>query len=761
MRIMNSEQIRKMVSEMTLEEKAGLCSGEDFWHTKGIERLGVPQMMVSDGPHGLRKQDMEADHLGVNDSIKAVCFPAGCGAATSFNRDLIYEMGQILGSECVSEGVGVLLGPAVNIKRSPLCGRNFEYYSEDPYLASEIAASHINGVQSRNVGTSIKHFMANSQETRRMSVDEEIDERALHEIYLRVFEGAVRKSKPWTVMSSYNKVNGKYVGENYEYMTEELRDKWGFDGFVMSDWGAVGDRVEGLKAGLDLEMPSSHGVRDKLIAEAVRSGELDEAVLDKACERILDIVFRSQDTDGQKTDFMEDHEKAAHIAEETIVLLKNEGEVLPLKKSAKIAFIGKYAKQPRFQGGGSSHINCIKVTSALDALEEMGINVDYAEGFDDSEDAVNEELEREAIETAANADAAVVFAGLPDAFESEGFDRSHMRMPDCQNHLIEEIIKKQPNTVVVLHNGSPVEMPWADGAKGILEAYLGGEAIGKAVCRVLFGEVNPSAKLAETFPYKLEDNPSYLTGFGSGDHVRFNEGIFVGYRYYDKKKMEVRFPFGYGLSYTTFEYSNLRVSADEIDENESVTVKVDVTNTGKTAGKEIVQLYVADLESTEIRPVKELKGFEKLSLEPGETKTAEFVLDRRAFAYYEPRIKDWYVESGDFDILIGKSSRDIVLSKTVTVNSDRRLPMTYTADTTFGDLFDDPKAMEIVKPVIDEYVKGVMGEGNESAAEAISQEMIDAMIRYLPIHAILSFSAEAIPIERIEETVRKLNEIER
>lgn len=757
---MNSEQIKKLVSEMTLEEKAGLCSGEDFWHTKEIERLGVPQMMVSDGPHGLRKQDMEADHLGVNDSIKAVCFPAGCGAATSFNRDLIYEMGQILGSECVSEGVGVLLGPAVNIKRSPLCGRNFEYYSEDPYLASEIAAAHISGVQSRNVGTSIKHFMANSQETRRMSVDEEIDERALHEIYLRVFEGAVRKSKPWTVMSSYNKVNGKYVGENYEFMTEELRGKWGFDGLVMSDWGAVGDRVAGLEAGLDLEMPGSHGVRDKLIAEAVSSGSLDEAVLDKACERILDIVFRSLDTDGQKIDFTEDHEKAARIAEETIVLLKNDGDILPLKKDAKIAFIGKYAESPRFQGGGSSHINCIKVTSALDALEDMGVSVMYAKGFEDSEDKIDEELEREAVETAVEADAAVIFAGLPDAFESEGFDRSHMRMPDCQNHLIAEIIKKQPNAVVVLHNGAPVELPWADDAKGILEAYLGGEAIGKAVCRVLFGEVNPSAKLAETFPYKLEDNPSFLTGFGSGDHVKFSEGIFVGYRYYDKKKMEVRFPFGYGLSYTSFEYSNLRMSAKELDESETLTVRVDVTNTGKAAGKEIVQLYVADSESTEPRPVKELKGFEKLSLEPGETKTAEFALDWRAFAYYEPRIKDWYVESGDFEILIGKSSRDIVLSETVTVNSKRRLPVRYTSDTTFGDLFDNPRAMEIVKPVIDEYMKGVMSAGNESAAEAISREMIDSMMRYLPIHAVSSFSAEAISPEWIDEIVRKLNETE-
>ena len=558
---MTKEKIKDLIAKMTLEEKAAMCSGADFWHTESCERLGIPASMVSDGPHGLRKQDDKADHLGVNESIKAVCFPAGCGTAASFNRDLLYHMGETLGNECQAEGVSVILGPAVNIKRSPLCGRNFEYYSEDPLVASEIAGSLIRGVQSKHVGTSLKHFLANNQETRRMSVNEIIDERTLNEIYLAAFEGAVKKAKPWTVMCSYNKINGTYTAAHHKYLTETLRDKWGFDGYVMSDWGAVNDRVEDLKAGLDLEMPSSMGVNDQLIVEAVQNGTLEEQVLDTAVERILNIVYRyneNRDTEAV-FDLDHDHEVAKKVAEETIVLLKNEN-VLPLTEGEEIAFIGKYAKKPRYQGGGSSHINSHKITGALDAAEAAGnTHIVYAQGFDDKEDKTDEVLLAEAVETAKKAKVAVIFAGLPDAFESEGFDRKHMRMPDCQNELIERVAAVQPNTIVVLHNGAPVEMPWADRVKGILEAYLGGQAVGGAEYDILFGKVNPSAKLPETFPKQLEDNPSYLAGFGEGDHVEYREGIFVGYRYYDKKKMDVLFPFGYGLSYTTFAYSNLRL----------------------------------------------------------------------------------------------------------------------------------------------------------------------------------------------------------
>ena len=543
---MTKEKIKDLIAKMTLEEKAAMCSGADFWHTESCERLGIPASMVSDGPHGLRKQDDKADHLGVNESIKAVCFPAGCGTAASFNRDLLYHMGETLGNECQAEGVSVILGPAVNIKRSPLCGRNFEYYSEDPLVASEIAGSLIRGVQSKHVGTSLKHFLANNQETRRMSVNEIIDERTLNEIYLAAFEGAVKKAKPWTVMCSYNRINGTYTAAHHKYLTETLRDKWGFDGYVMSDWGAVNDRVEDLKAGLDLEMPSSMGVNDQLIVEAVQNGTLEEQVLDTAVERILNIVYRyneNRDTEAV-FDLDHDHEVAKKVAEETIVLLKNEN-VLPLTEGEEIAFIGKYAKKPRYQGGGSSHINSHKITGALDAAEAAGnTHIVYAQGFDDKEDKTDEVLLAEAVETAKKAKAAVIFAGLPDAFESEGFDRKHMRMPNCQNELIERVAAVQPNTIVVLHNGAPVELPWADRVKGILEAYLGGQAVGGAEYDILFGKVNPSAKLPETFPKQLEDNPSYLAGFGEGDHVEYREGIFVGYRYYDKKKMDVLFPFG-------------------------------------------------------------------------------------------------------------------------------------------------------------------------------------------------------------------------
>lgn len=617
---MTKEKIKDLIAKMTLEEKAAMCSGADFWHTESCERLGIPASMVSDGPHGLRKQDDKADHLGVNESIKAVCFPAGCGTAASFNRDLLYHMGETLGNECQAEGVSVILGPAVNIKRSPLCGRNFEYYSEDPLVASEIAGSLIRGVQSKHVGTSLKHFLANNQETRRMSVNEIIDERTLNEIYLAAFEGAVKKAKPWTVMCSYNRINGTYAAAHHKYLTETLRDKWGFDGYVMSDWGAVNDRVEDLKAGLDLEMPSSMGVNDQLIVEAVQNGTLEEQVLDTAVERILNIVYRyneNRDTEAV-FDLDHDHEVAKKVAEETIVLLKNEN-VLPLTEGEEIAFIGKYAKKPRYQGGGSSHINSHKITGALDAAEAAGnTHIVYAQGFDDKEDKTDEVLLAEAVETAKKAKAAVIFAGLPDAFESEGFDRKHMRMPDCQNELIERVAAVQPNTIVVLHNGAPVEMPWADRVKGILEAYLGGQAVGGAEYDILFGKVNPSAKLPETFPKQLEDNPSYLAGFGEGDHVEYREGIFVGYRYYDKKKMDVLFPFGYGLSYTTFAYSNLCLDKKTMKDTEELTVSVDVTNTGDRAGKEVVQLYVADKESTVIRPVKELRDFVKIELAPGD-----------------------------------------------------------------------------------------------------------------------------------------------
>lgn len=758
---MTTEKIRELVSKMTLEEKAAMCSGADFWHTETIERLGIPASMVSDGPHGLRKQDDKADHLGVNESIKAVCFPAGCGTAASFNRELLTEMGTVLGKECQAEGVSVILGPAVNIKRSPLCGRNFEYYSEDPCLATEIAGALIHGVQSQNVGTSIKHFLANNQETRRLSSDSRIDERTLHEIYLAAFEGAVKKEKPWTVMCSYNRINGTYAAQNHKYLTEVLRDQWNFDGYVMSDWGAVNNRVEDLKAGLDLEMPSSSGTNDKLIVEAVQKGELDESVLDTAVERILNIVFRYEENRDKTAVFDrdKDHELARKVAQETIVLLKNDG-VLPLQEGEKIAFIGEYVKKPRYQGGGSSHINSHKVTAAWDILKDMP-GITYAQGYEDTQDVTDDKLLEEAVQTAAKAKVAVIFAGLPDSFESEGYDRSHMRMPDCQNELIEKVAAVQPNTIVVLHNGSPVEMPWVDQVKGIVEAYLGGQAVGGAVCDILFGKVNPSAKLPESFPKKLEDNPSYLSYIGEGDMVEYREGIFVGYRYYDKKKMDVLFPFGYGLSYTTFAYSNLRLDKKEMKDTDTVTVSVDVTNTGDRTGKEIVQLYVADKESTVIRPEKELRDFAKVELAPGETKTVSFTLGKRAFAYYNTTIHDWHVETGDFDILIGKSSRDIVLSESVKVESTVKIPFVYTTDTTLGDVMKNPKAYALVKEIFEKTMLtgGSEEERSEAEKEAISDDMNMAMLCYTPLRGPVSFGSN-VSMADIQKLVDQMNAME-
>lgn len=633
---METAKIKELVSKMTLEEKASLCSGLDFWHTKGVERLGIPSEMVSDGPHGLRKQDDKADHLGINDSIQAVCFPAGCATASSFNRELVTKLGETLGEECQAENVSAILGPAMNIKRSPLCGRNFEYYSEDPLVSTEMAGALVHGVQSKHIGTSPKHFMANNQEYHRLTSSSEMDERTMREIYLASFEGMVKKEKPWTIMNAYNKLNGTYLCENKEMLTDVLRREWGFDGYVMTDWGAMNDRVEALKAGCNLEMPSCEGATDAEIVAAVQDGTLDESVLDKSCEEYLNVIFKYEENRDKNAVFQheKDHETAREIEEECIVLLKNEDALLPLSADKKVAFIGKYAEKPRYQGGGSSHINSFKTESAMDAVEFLATvkkeNITFAKGFDDVEDKVDEALAAKAVEAAANADVAVIFAGLPDSFESEGYDRKHLGMPNCQNALIEAVAEAQPNTIVVLHNGAPVEMPWLGKVKAVLEAYLGGQAVGGAVVNVLYGNANPSGRLAETFPLRIQDTPCYLNYGGEHDKSVYSEGIFVGYRYYTSKEMEVLFPFGYGLSYTTFSYGNLTVDKKEFKESEKLLVSVDVTNTGACTGKEVVQLYVAPKGGTIIRPVRELKAFEKTELAPGETKTVTFELDSRA-----------------------------------------------------------------------------------------------------------------------------------
>ena len=750
--------IKALVSQMTLEEKAGLCSGLDFWHTKPVERLGVPSVMVSDGPHGLRKQDEKADHLGVNDSIKAVCMPAACATASSFDRDLMGRMGQAIGDSCQHEKLGVVLGPAVNIKRSPLCGRNFEYFSEDPYLAGEMSAAYINGVQSKNVGTSIKHFAANSQEHRRMSSSSNADERTLREIYFPAFEISVRKAQPWTVMCSYNRINGVYASENPWLLTDVLRREWGFKGYVMSDWGAVSDRVAGVAAGLDLEMPSSGGINDRKIVAAVKSGELDEKIVDQACERILEINYRYLDNARPETpwDQEADHQLSARIAEECMVLLKNDG-ILPLNKADEVVFIGEFAAKPRFQGGGSSHINAFRTTSAVEAAQ--GLPVTYVQGYSAARDMATDEMIAEAVQAAKAAKVAVVFAGLPDAYESEGYDRAHMAMPACQNRLIEAVAGANPNTVVVLHNGSPVEMPWLGKVKAVLEAYLGGQAVGIATVRLLYGDANPCGHLAETFPVKLSDNPSYLYYGGEGNEADYREGVFVGYRYYDKKEMPVLFPFGFGLSYTTFACSNLRLSRQKITDQEILTAAVTVTNTGSRAGKTVVQLYVGDRESTVLRPIRELKGFEKVELQPGESRDVTFTLDKRAFAYWNAAIHDWHVETGAFTIEVGQSSRDIEVSGEVTVESTVALPRHYTADSIFMDVMADPKAKEALGPMLASIQKAFApsADAGDAAQEAISADMGLAMMRYMPLRGLVSFSPDKVTDDTLKQLLDALN----
>ncbi len=752
--------IRKTIAEMTLEEKASLLSGLDFWHTKPVERLGIPNVMVSDGPHGLRKQDDKADHLGVNESIKAVCLPTACASAASFDRDLLRRIGEAVGDACQHESVAVNLGPAVNIKRSPLCGRNFEYFSEDPYLAAELSASLIKGLQSRNVGASVKHFAANSQENRRMSSNSIVDERTLREIYYPAFESAVKDGKAWTVMCSYNQVNGEFASQNRALLTDLLRGEWGFDGYVVSDWGAVSDRVKGVHAGLDLEMPSSGGTNDKRVVDAVRAGLLDEKDVDLCVERILTVHQRYLDNAKPDTvwDMEAQHELARQLAAECMVLLKNDGGILPIRQGESVAVIGKFAREPRFQGGGSSHINCFRIESLMDALKGVP-GVSYAQGYDIVTEEPDESLIAQAVEVAKQADKAVIVAGLPDAFESEGYDRTHMRMPACQVELITRVAAANPNTVVVLYNGSPVEMPWIGCVKGVIEGYLGGQGVGGATKMVLYGEVNPCGRLPESFPCKLEDNPSYLTYGGEGDTAVYSEGVFVGYRYYDRKKMDVLYPFGYGLSYTDFAYSNLTVSAGSIRDTEQLTVSVDVTNTGASPGKEVVQLYIGDKVSTVFRPVRELKGFEKVFLAPGETKTVTFTLGKRAFAYWNVQLHDWHVESGEFAIEICRSSRDVALCCTVNVESTVEVPQKFTVNSIFEDLMRSPKAMSVLKPLIDGIAAGMgmNADASDAANSAISSAMMEAMIRYMPLRTAASFSGGKLSYEALEQMVEMIN----
>lgn len=737
--------ISELLAGMTLEEKAGLCSGADFWHTKAVGRLGVPAMMVSDGPHGLRTQ---REGAGVNESITAVCFPAGCAAAASFDPDLLRREGETIGAEARAVGVGVVLGPAVNVKRSPLCGRNFEYYSEDPCLAGTLAAAYIRGVQSRGVGTSIKHFAANNQEYRRLTCSSDMSERTLREIYLPAFEKAVKEAAPWTVMCSYNRINGVYASENKTLLTDILRREWGFEGFVMSDWGAVADRVRGLQAGLDLEMPGCGGVNDKKIVAAVRAGTLDEAVLEKAVGRILNVVLRHADlagtAAGEELDLPGDHTAAASMAADCAVLLQNRG-TLPLKQDQKVVYIGGFAQTPRYQGGGSSHVNPYKVESALEAARARGRTVDYVEGFPADRDQREETEFLRAVEAAEAADAAVIFAGLPESFESEGYDRRHMRLPEAQNNLIARVAAVQKHTVVVLHTGSPVECPWAEDVSAILCMYLGGEGVGRATDALLYGEADPCGRLPETWPLRLEDTPCYLDFPGNGRTASYREGVFVGYRWYDARKMPVRWPFGHGLSYTGFVYRSASASANTMTDGGSVEVTVTVRNSGARYGREVVQLYIAPPENTVPRPPKELRHFAKVALQPGEETTVTFTVTPRDLCYYDEELDDWYAESGEYKILLGHSSRNIPTVLPLHYITTRRRPLTVDENTPIGDLLRDERTAPIVRTMLASYGRQMGENGGDAISDEAAMQMMDGM----PLRAMAAFggpqAAAAMP----------------
>jgi beta-glucosidase len=711
-------KINDLVKKMSLEEKAALCTGASPWSTTPIESLGLPELTVSDGPHGVRRVADVSNMIAA--SLPATCFPTASCMASTWNVDLIHAMGQALAEECIALKVDVILGPGANMKRTPLGGRNFEYYSEDPYLAGQMAASFINGVQSKGVGTSLKHFAVNNQETRRLSISSEVDERTLREIYLPAFETAVKKAKPWTVMCAYNKLNGTYCSENHRLLVDILKDEWGFEGFVVSDWGAVHDRVTSLKGGLDLEMPGPRERRVTAVIEAVRSGALSQSVLDESVHRILEIVFKAAETSkGGSFDTAIHHALARRIAAEGMVLLKNNG-ILPLGDEKHIAVIGRAAKEAHFQGGGSSHINPTQVDNPFEELKKLAgdAELSYAEGYP-MDDSFDQAMIDEAVKNVRAAKVALLYLALPESKESEGYDRPDLDLTPQQVALIKAVTAVQPKTIVILNNGAPVVMSeWIDGTAAILEAWMMGQAGGGAIADILYGKVNPSGRLAETYPLKLADTPAHINFPGGNGEVRYGEGIFIGYRYYDAKEVPVQFPFGYGMSYTTFVFKNPKVSAATFRDVDGLTISVDVTNSGQVAGKEVVQVYVHDHKSRLVRPSKELKGFAKVALQPGETKTITLELDFRAFAYFHPAYKQWITEDGEFDILIGASAADIRCTQTVTLQSTLELPSILSQESTVHDWMDDPRGRQIFAPLFQQItaqMQARFGGGEDDA----------------------------------------------
>lgn len=771
-----NKKIKEILNSLTLEEKASLCSGVGLWQTRPLEEKGIPEIWMADGSNGVRimkpvnqerKQDT-SDFLKVTDltqnsptitnQYEAVCYPSGASLASTWNTELIEDMGEALGDECRYFKVNLLLAPGINIKRSPLGGRGYEYYSEDPYLTGKVAESFIKGVQKTGTGTSIKHFAANNAETLRINMSSDVDERALREIYLAPFEIGVKNAKPWTVMSSYNKVNGVQMAENRELLTDILRDEWGFDGVVVSDWGGVKDRIKALEAGNDLDMPENQRSNQSIV-DAVRRGILSEAVLDQSVERILELVFKAKEQERftDEMDFESHRNLSEKVAEESVVLLKNEGGLLPITKEKykKVAAIGAFAREPRYQGGGCTLVNPIRISRPYEEMEKLAgkdIELTYAKGYE-LKDETSEELIHEAEEAAREADIAVIFGGLWVAYDREGFDRKHLEIDSSHIRLIEAVSRVQKRVVVVLSNGDAVVMsPWLDHVGAVVEQFLVGETVGEALARVLFGEVNPSGKLPVTFPKRLEDTSAYPYFPGECSHHVYGEGIFVGYRYFDKKKIEPLFPFGYGISYTTFQYSAIRADRSQMKDTDTVTVSVDVTNTGCAKGKEIVQIYVSDEKSRLKRPEKELKAFGKVELEPGETKTLTFTLGYRDFAYYDPEASDWVVEEGIFHIHAAANAGDIRQSIPVEVTEAKKKFRRLYLDSQHTAVFEHPMAKKMYLDFLEE-------------AGVIAADRVEAMVpllkgNYMGIYNVVtSLLGGNVTKEEMQAVIDRINEV--
>jgi len=736
--------------DLTLAQKAALVVGAGFWETLAVP--GIPSIMVTDGPHGLRKQAGGGDHLGIGDSVPATCFPPAAGIASSWNAELLERVGIALGDEALEQEVAVLLGPGVNIKRSPLCGRNFEYFSEDPLLSGVLGGAWVRGIQSRGVGASLKHFAANNQETNRMTVSSEVDERTLREIYLPAFESIVRREQPWTLMCAYNKINGVYAAENHWLLTEVLRDEWGFEGLVVSDWGAVDQRVPALAAGLDLEMPGPQKDSTDAVVAAVRDGSLAETVLDVAVERIGRLVAKAdrakadrasrdltiadrasrdltdaapevstssthlaREVSTSSTHRAAHHRLAREAAVESIVLLRNEGGILPLATAQSIGVIGEFARTPRFQGAGSSQVVPTRVDTALDAISSVA-PVEFAPGYGFSRRDDQAPLIAEAVAVARRSDTVLLFVGLPEGDESEGYDRTHLELPAAHTRLIAAVVEANPRTVVILTNGGVVSLePWHDSVPAILEAWLLGQGGGSALADIVFGAVSPSGRLAESIPYRLQETPSYLNFPGENDVVRYGEGVFVGYRYYESAEVPVRYPFGFGLGYTSFEVSDLRATA--------AAASVTVTNTGDRAGKHVVQLYVSPPPGEVARPRRELRAFAKVALEPGESTRVELPLDARAFAHWDTRTSTWLVPGGDYLIEIGHSSHDIALTQTLTLRGPK--PPQLTMESRIADFLSHP----VTGPIL-ARAAGSAAEGGTSMLDMVASMPMRRLMRF-------------------------------